>query len=34
MVAVSLVSWLCGLAIPETYQDSLSQRDQGGSGSM
>ena len=27
MVAVSVVSWLCGMAIPETYKDSLSQRD-------
>ena len=27
MVAVSVVSWLCALALPETYRDSLSQRD-------
>ena len=28
MVALSLVSWLCALALPETFRDSLSQRDQ------
>ena len=27
MVAVSIVSWLCALALPETYRDSLSHRD-------
>jgi len=27
MVAVSIVSWLCALALPETYRDSLSRRD-------
>jgi MFS family permease len=27
MVAVSVVSWLCALALPETYRDSLSQGD-------
>ena len=27
MVAVSIVSWLCALALPETFRDSLAQRD-------
>jgi MFS family permease len=27
MVAVSVVSWLCALALPETFRDSLSRRD-------
>jgi len=27
MVVLSVVSWLCALALPETYRDSLSQRD-------
>jgi len=27
MVAVSIVSWLCALALPETFRDSLSHRD-------
>ena len=27
MVTVSIVSWLCALALPETYRDSLSHRD-------
>jgi MFS family permease len=27
MVALSIVSWLCALALPETYRDSLSERD-------
>jgi hypothetical protein len=26
MVTLSVISWLCGLALPETYRDSLSQR--------
>jgi MFS family permease len=27
MVAVSIVSWLCALALPETYRDNLAARD-------
>jgi hypothetical protein len=27
MVAISIVSWLCALALPETFRDSLSHRD-------